>query len=382
MVPRPREESIFSKAIFISILAVMLLVMGICVFIIYDYLTPDVPAMTVTPTPTIAVTPHPLPTATPAPRPSATSTPTIDPGYYQKDTRVTTGDFEYYYPGIWSNYIVYDMYDGTKNYSMLYNTDTQQTTKIAEGRVFSLGTISNGKVLLYYPEGNKVYLYDIYTRRSDLTSSSDDYDRSSFTMFDTKLAYYQDDGHYNSDGVWVPLNSIRVFNMVDGSTAIVTYDVPKPLDMRIYGDTLVYTVVNGAGSDVYMLDLTKISPKPQRISSGSGNNNHARVYGHTIVYYSDVSGKSHVYMYDINTGKTSPVSTEGEQWSADIYGNTIVYDDNRNGNWDIYAYDLTTGVERRITNEPHDQRSPAIYGNRIVYMDNRNGHDAIYTITI
>ncbi|AFD00014.1 hypothetical protein Mtc_1260 [Methanocella conradii HZ254] len=382
MVPHPGEESIISKAIFICILVLILLIMGVCVFIIYDYLTPDASLTPVTQTPAIAVTPPPLPTMTPTPRPTATPTPTLDAGHYQQDTKVTGGDFEYYYPGIWSHYIVYDMYDGTKNYSMLYDVNTQRTTRIAEGCVFSNGAISNGKVLLFYPEGNKIYLYDINSRKSGLTSSDDDCDRSGFTMFDTKLAYYQDDGHYNTDGTWVPLHTIRVFNMVDGQTSIVIYDIPKPLDMRIYKDMLVYTVVDGEGSDVYLLDLAKLNSKPQRVSTGSGNNNHARIYDHTIVYYSDRDGKSHIYMYDINTAKTSVVATEGEQWNADIYGNTIVYDDNRNGNWDIYAYDLSTGVERRITNEPHDQRAPVIYGNRIAYMDNRNGYDAIYTMTI
>jgi len=352
--------------------------MGACVFVIYSYLSPPGPA--IEPTPAITYTPVPTAKPTTTPRPSATVPP--DDGYYQQDTKVTTSEFEYTYPGVWDHYIAYDMCDGMKNYTMLYDISTRETTQVADGTVFCYGTISNGKLLLYYPIGSKIYLYDIKDNRSDLTCTNDDNPRGSFTMFDTKLAYYQDIGHLDTDGNWVPVYSIRVFSMIDGSAASVVDNSPLPRDLQIYGDRLVYTLYSDIGSDVYLLELGAHNVNVQKISPGTGNSNYARIYDRTIVYHSDVSGKDHIYVYDIITGTTMPLTTEGVQWHADIYGSTIVYDDNRNGNWDIYAYDLNTHVERRITNEPHDQRDPRIFGNRIVYMDNRNGYQAIYTMTI
>jgi beta propeller repeat protein len=376
-------DSLVSKIIFIGALLILLLIMGACVFVIYGYMSPHGPVLpSATPLPSPVATYAPTPTARPTPVPDATITPTPDTGNYQEDTKVTLGEFDFYYPGIWDHYIIYDMFDGMKNYSILYDTNSAERTTIADGTVFSYGTISNGKVLLYYPIGSKIYLYDIKDRRSDLTCTNDDNARGSFTMFDTNLAYYQDVGHYNTDGKWVPVYSIRVFNMIDGTAASVIDNSPLPRDLQIYGNRLVYTLYGGAGSDVYLLDLGVLTPKPQKISTGACNNNYARIYDHTIIYHSDADGKNHIYAYDINTGKTTPLTTEGEQWHADIYGNTVVYDDNRDGNWNIYAYDLNTHAERRITNEPHDQRDPRIYGNRIVYMDDRNGYSAIYTMTI
>ena len=194
-------------------------------------------------------------------------------------------------------------------------------------------------------------------------------------MFDTKLAYYQDIGHKDIDGNWVPNYCIIVFSMVDGYGSSVMTNLPRPLDIRIYNNMLVYTVENGQGSDVYMLDLTAKTLTPKKISTKSGNNNHARIYDNTIVYHSDVDGSDHIYVYNIKSGETiMPAPASSQQWYADIYGSTIVYDDNRNGNWDIYAYDLNSHTERQITNENHDQRAPVIYNNRVAYLDNRNSN--------
>jgi beta propeller repeat protein len=386
MTPEPGKRSIVSEIIFIGALVVLLAIIVVCGLVIYDYLIPPgVSTPTATAMPTATVSPTIAPTVKPSAQPTASAAPTQDPnaGYYQQDSKVTGGDFTFSDLGIWDHYIVYDMDDGAKNYSKLYDANTRETTQIADGMVFSHGAISNSRVLLFYPKGNKIYLYDIKTRESLLTCTDDNNLRGSATMFDTKLAYYQDIGHYNTEGKWVPNYSIFVFSMIDGYAASVIDNLPKPLDIRIYGDRLVYTVVNGhGGSDVYLLDLATKTPAPRKISPAMGNNNYARIYDHTIVFISDYEGKNKAYIYDINTGKTMSPAQDGEQWHVGIYGNTVVYDDNRNGNWDIYAYDLSSNQERRITNEPHDQMSPVIYGNRIAYMDNRNGYPAIYTMAI
>jgi beta propeller repeat protein len=383
MTPQPGKKSLASEAVFIGGLLVLLLIMGACGFVIYDYITPDSsPTPMPTLKPTLTATPTTAPTEHPTPTPTATVKPTLDPGYYQQDSRVTMGDFEYYYPAVWDHYIVYDMFDGVKNYTQLYDINTRERTQIADGWVFSYGTISNGKVMLFYPKGNKIYLYDIKTRESALTCTDDNNARGSITMYGSKLAYYQDVGHRNSDGSWAADYHIYVFSMEDGYAADVMDKIPKPLDIRIYGDRLVYTVVNGGGSDIYLLDLATKNWAPKKISTGTGNNNHARIYDHNIVYHSDAEGADHIYIYDINTGTTISPTTEGRQWNADIYGDTIVYDSYLDDNWDIYAFDLNTHVERRITNEPNDQRAPVIYGSRIAYMDNRDGYAAIYTLSI
>src|SRR5271157_70302 len=386
MTPEPGKDHIVSKIIIIGVALILLLIMGACVFVIYNYLQPQdsAPSSTSTPSPLPTITPTPMPTYTPTPttRPNATSTSIPDSGYIQDDAKVTTGDFQFTYPGIWNNYIVYDMYDGQKNYTILYDANSKTRTQIDTGWVFSDGTISDGKVMLYKPSGNTITLYDIATRQFAVTSTNENKNRGSFAMSGSKLAYYQDNGNYDANHVWNPDYSIFVFSTVDGTNSNVMSNLPRPLDISIDGDKLVYTVVNGQGSDVYLLDLSQRSIVPKKISTRQGNNNHARISGRYIVYYSDVDGGDHIYVYDITTGQTFEPAPDSLQSSADIYGNTVVYDDNRNGNWDIYAYDMSTKAERRITNESHDQRNPVIYGNRIAYMDNRNGIWDIYTMTI
>lgn len=386
MTPEPGKDHIVTKIIIIGVALILLLIMGACAFVIYNYIQPQDSGPSSTPTPSPTPTPlptyTPTPTPIPTPTPNATGTPIPDTGYTQNDAKVTTGDFQFSYPGIWNNYVVYDMYDGQNNYTILYDANSKTRTQVDTGWVFSYGTISDGKVMLYQPSGNSITLYDIVTRQSALTSTTDNKIRGSFAMSGYKLAYYQDNGNYNSDHVWVPDYSIFVFSTQDGTNSDVMSNLPRPLDISIDGDKLVYTVVDGQGSDVYLLDLSQRTIVPKKISTTQGNNNHARISGRYVVYYSDVSGGDHIYVYDITTGLTFEPASGSSQSSADIYGNTVVYDDDRNGNWDIYAYDMSTKSERRITNEPNDQRSPVISGNRIAYMDNRNGIWDIYTMTI
>ena len=384
MTPHPGKRSLVSEIIFVGALVILLIILGACAIFIYNSLASD-PSPTPVPTPTTTATPVPSPVPTPTPRasPSATPKPSLDSSFYQQDKRITSGDYEFSCPGIWNNYIVYDMFDGANNATYLYNVNTGDRLQIANGVVFSYGNIGNGKVMLFYPNnGNRIYLYDITTRDSLLTCTDDNSNRNSITMFGTNLAYYQDVGHYDNEGKWSSNYHIYVFDMIQGSAADVMDNLPKPLDLRIYGQRLVYTVVSGTGNDIYLLDLSQKTPTPKKINSGPGYNNHARIYDHYVVYHSDTDGTDHIYIYDINTGNTIEPAKGSAQGYGDIYGTTVVYDDNRNGNWDIYAYDLNTHNERRLTNEPNDQQMPVIYGNRIAYMDNRDGDQQIYTMTI
>jgi beta propeller repeat protein len=388
MTPQPGKKSLVSEVIFIFVLLVLLVILGACAVFIYNYMAVHTPTPTPTPKPTATATatPTPRPTLTPTPVTAATPTakPTdIDPAFYQKDTKVTMGEFDYYYPGIWSHYIVYDMFDGTKNYTFLYDINTGDRNQIADGIVFSYGTISNNKILMFYPtNGNRIYLYDITTHDKALTCTDDSSTRGSITMFDNKLAYYQDVGHTDSQGKWVAEYHIYVFDLIEGIAADVIGPIAKPLDIRIYGNRLVYTVTSSTGSDIYLLDLSAKTPTPRKISTGSGNNNHARIYDNHIVYHSDADSGDHVYIYDINTGNTICPAPGSSQWNGDIYGDTVVYDDNRNGNWDIYTYDIGAQTERRLTNEPDNQRAPVVYGKYVAYMDDRLGYNAIYYISL
>lgn len=384
----PEEQSLLSKITLIVTILILLLIMGGCLYFIYGYISPasgqynpPTPIPTATPTPT--PTPKPTATATPLPTTSVAPTHVQDPGSIQQDTRVTNGFFSYSYPGIWGNYIIYDMSDGQTNASVLYDTTTRQEKQIATGTVFSYGDISNGKVMLYNPLNHKIILYDIAASRSDLTSMQDDLPRGSITMYDTKLAYYQDNGHMDPiEKQWVPNYCIYVFSMIDGSTSSALTNLPQPYDIRIYGDRLVWMTRNGQYSDIWYVDLSTVKYTPKKISTQEANNNHPRIYDNTIVYHSDMGGEDHVYMYTISTGQTRKIAQAGQQWSADIYKNYIVYDDNRDGNWNIYLYDMNSNTETRLTNEMHDQKSPVINGNRIAYYDNRDGGWNIYTMTI
>ena len=402
MTREPGEESLLSKILIASVVIILLLVMGSCVFFIYNYLQPSgSPVATATPTPTASAAPttqFPSVTATPTPTAQASTgaNVTVNPdesGVYEQDTDVTAYDTQYTSPqfsdiGIWNNYIVYDMLDGNGvNYSMLYNVNNQQTNMVDSGTVFSDGAIADGKLVLYYPlNGNKIYLDNIQTGEHDLTSMNDNSPRNSITMSDTKLAYYEDIGQTNAAGVFVHDYSIYVFDLASGQTASVIDNIPKPLDINMYDNELVYTVQdsNGQGSDVYYLDLSVQNPTPKMISVHAGDNNNARIYGNWVVYYSDWDGSNHIYLYNIQTGQTTEPAPNSQQQSADIYGTTVVYDDNRYGNWDIFSYDVNTHQETQLTNEPHDQEHPVIYGNQVAYFDDRGGNNdwQIYTMTL
>ncbi len=166
MTPKRGEESIVSKIIFIGAVLILLIIIGACAYFIYGYVQPNnAPSPTPMPTPVPTTTYTPTPTVKPTPLVNVSVTPKPDDGYYEQDTKITSGDFQFYYPGIWDHYIVYDMFDGMKNYSMLYDVNTRQTIQVADGNVFSEGAISNGKVMLYYPTGNQITLYEITSKR-------------------------------------------------------------------------------------------------------------------------------------------------------------------------------------------------------------------------
>jgi beta propeller repeat protein len=156
---------------------------------------------------------------------------------------------------------------------------------------------------------------------------------------------------------------------------------PDPNDLRYSGDNIVWWSRNG--------DMKRIGYIRNAFDAGfsfiSPSNivsDHPRVSGNIIVYHCTVNGAGYINIYDTATGTTERVTNAGSQSNCDVSGNRIVYDDNRDGNWNIYMTDHATGQEIRLTDEPHDQTSPAILGDYVIYFDNRNGSPDIYMLTI
>ena len=68
---------------------------------------------------------------------------------------------------------------------------------------------------------------------------------------------------------------------------------------------------------------------------------------------------------EIHTANTVPESVFGVV--VDVAGSDIVWTDRRNGNSEIYTYNVDTGAERRLTNNPAEDRAPSVDNRKMVY---------------
>jgi len=390
MTPEPSEDSILSKVIFVAIILVLIIVLAVCALFIYNSLYPSTAdnPMTVTPTATpVPPTATPRPSPSPTIRPSATAvaTPYVN---IPVDTRVSITSGVYSNVGIWNHYIVYDEAVSDDNVNVhLYNIDSKQDHVIAQGNVHSYGTIGNGKVALLYPDTNLIKLYDIATGKAAQVSVNSNAPRGSMVIAGNYLLYSEDDGMMDPvSKSWSSVYCVYLFNMNDDTTSSVASNIGKPIDIRMDGNYVVWTTVDGEGSDISLYNLQGKPLKVVTIASGGSSNNHARISGNNIVYHSDKDGSHHIYIYNIATAQTSEMTTDSKQMSADISGNTVVFDDYRDGNWNIYTYDLTTHLSHYFTYESHDQLSPVISGSHVAYLDYRNsgssGECDVYTMDL
>ena len=390
MTPEPSEGSILSKVIFLAIILVLVVVFAACALFIYNSLYPHTTARdpaTVTPTVTPAPTATPRPTAYPTyVSPTAVATPYVD---IQHDTRVSITAGVYSNVGIWDHFIVYDetAEDGS-TIVHLYDINSKQDHKIAQGNVHSYGTIGNNQIALIYPDTNVIKLYDISKGTMIQVSKSNNAPRGSMVISGNYLLYSEDDGLMDPIlKSWVSVYCVYLFNMNDQTTSSIKSNIGKPIDIRMDGKYVVWTTQAGDGSDILLFDIQSNPLKVITIAQGGSSNNHARISGNNIVYHSDRGGSHHIYIYNITTGLTTEMTVDSKQLSADIYGNTIVYDDYSTGNWNIYTYDLMTNSSHYFTNEEHDQLSPVIFGNHVAYLDYRNapsgsGECDVYTMNI
>jgi beta propeller repeat protein len=388
MTPAPSNDSILSKLIFVAIILVLVLVLAACALFIYNSLYPHTEAdpVTITPTPVSTnVTVRPTLSPTKMASPTAYTSPYVN---VPQDTRVSITSGVYSDLGIWDHYIVYDETVSDDNINVhLYNIDNKQDHVIARGNVHSYGTIGNGQVALLYPDTNVIKLYDIATGKTSQGSVNSNAARSSMVISGSYLLYCEDDGMMDPfTKTWDSVYCVYLFNMNDDTTSSIKSNIGKPIDIRMDGNYVVWTTLDGDGSDILLFDIHSNPLKVITIAQG-GSNNHARISGNKVVYHSDKGDVHHIYIYDISTGQTVPMTDDSKQMSADIYGNTVVFDDYRDGNWNIYTYDMTTRLSHYFTYETHDQMSPVIYGNHVAYMDYRNpglgvGESDIYTMDL
>lgn len=103
------------------------------------------------------------------------------------------------------------------------------------------------------------------------------------------------------------------------------------------------------------------------------------------LHESNNEGSSLVLVSSYNFVERRITWDASDQRSPSISLDRIVWEDYRNGtidspiaNSDIYLYELSTSEERQITSDPADQWSPRISGDRIVWADGRNGASDIY----
>jgi beta propeller repeat protein len=375
----PPGESLLSKIMVVGALALLLVIIGACGYVIYGFVNPppdpDAIAITatITPSPTLSPTPTPAPALTPQPTLQINPTPEATPiPAYQDDFRITRG-IKVVTPGIWDTFVVYDEIVGTDNYSVhIFNTVSYIDDVIATGNVRSYGCIGSGKVGLLYGDSNKIMLYDLESHKQTLATPDNNIPRAYPNIFANKLIYTGNDGAYNPATGWIDIFSLYEFEFVDGNRNLWTNPKLEPNEHRGYGSYVVWWQINGNGRDIILFKYDARPCTSKVISPAGTGSDHPRIYGDTIVYHSIVGGTDHIYFYDIPGGFTKKVTDIGEQYYADVYENRIVYDDNRENNWNIYVYDRSTDQERQLTSEPHDQMMPQFYGSNIIYMDNRN----------
>ncbi len=373
----PPEESPFSKILVIGALALLLVVICVCGYVIYGFAVqpPDPDLAAVTPTPEATPTLQPTPTSTTQPTlqtsPTPEATPTSRP-VYQFDTQITKG-IKVVTPGISGNFVVYDEIVGKDNYSVhIFNTVSLIDDVIATGNVRSYGCIGNGKVGLLYGDDNRIMLYDIESHGQVLATPQKLIPRKYPSIFADKLIYTANDGAYNPTTGWLDIFSLYEFEFAYNNYNLWANPAQEPHEPRGYGSYVTWWYINGDNREIVLFKHDS-SPLVTKVISPAGvSSDHPRIYGNRVVYHSNVGGIDHIYFYEISAGITRKVTDLGKQYNADVYENKIVYDDYRDNDWNIYVYDPTTGQEQQLTNEPHDQMAPQVYGSNIIYIDNRN----------
>jgi len=386
MVPsEPPEESLFSRILVVGALVALLVILGICVYVIYGYVSAGSgDSGVVTPTPVPTATPAPSRMATPVPTPTSTATPTDPFGQfpsvtptptpvYQNDVQVTQGlKVVARGVGIWEQYIVYDewMELGPNAYKVhLYNINTRKDDVIAQGNVRSYGCIGSGKVGLLYGDSNKIMLYDIAGGQQQQVSPVNNIPRAYPSIYGNQLVFTGNEGNRNPQTGMLDIFGLYDYEFATGNINLLVHNIPEPNEPRGDGQYIVWWDVTGGGN-IVLLDTKSI--KSKNVSPEGAVSNHPRISGNTVVYHSVVGGIDHIFSYDITTGQTRQITSLGMQYSADVSGSRIVYDNDVDGKCDIWMFDRSTMQERQLTDEPHDQMYPQIYGNNVVYLDNRN----------
>jgi beta propeller repeat protein len=282
--------------------------------------------------------------------------------------------------GIWDHYLVYDEKTGDYEFFIhLYDLRNGTDQTIATGNVRSYGCIGGeadkGKIGLVFGDVYRIMLYDINSGISEQVIAGSNLPYRSPFIDGRHMIYVNDHEPQNPAFMYI----------YDYDTVLKTRNhlmaAPDPNDLRYSGDNIVWWSHNG--------DMKRIGYIRNAFDAGfsfiSPSNivsDHPRVSGNIIVYHCTVNGTGYINIYDTVTSTTERVTNAGSQSNCDVSGNRIVYDDNRDGNWNIYMTDHATGQEIRLTDEPHDQTSPAILGDYVIYFDNRNGSPDIYMLTI
>jgi hypothetical protein len=366
----PPQESLFSKILVVGALALLLVIICACGYVIYGFISqpadPDPAAIAATVTPTPVPTPTPKPVLQNSPTPEATPEPV-----YQDDVQITSG-IKVDTPGIWGTFVVYDEIVGTDDYKVhLYNTVSRIDDVIATGNVRSYGCIGDGRVGLLYGDDYRIMLYDIENNKSTQATPNKKIQRMYPNIFEGKLIYTANDGAYNPTTGWLDIFSLYEYEISVSLYNLWANPSLEPHEPRGYGSYVVWWQINGNGRDLILFKHDSLPCTSKVITQPGTISDHPRIYGNTIVYHSIVDGTDHIYIYDITSGRTRWI-TSGTQCYADVYKNSVVFDDNRDGNWNIYIFDRSTEEERPLTNEPHSQMMPQIYGSNVIFMDNRN----------
>ena len=156
-----------------------------------------------------------------------------------------------------------------------------------------------------------------------------------------------------------------------GAEYQVTTAAADQFDPAISGNIVVYTDFSGVDADVWYTDLATglahpvtTAPGDQQLTGVSGN----------FIAFTDWNTMD-VMVFHIDTGGTDNLTNGAGSNALDpaVDGTLIAWTDDRDHNAEIYARNLTTGEERRITNDPMVDQSPAI-GDGIIAWERCDGY--------
>jgi beta propeller repeat protein len=111
-------------------------------------------------------------------------------------------------------------------------------------------------------------------------------------------------------------------------------------------------------------------PTEYKVYNSSSIQEHPGVYGDIVAWIQEDYYTGGIWFYNISNDTAVRYRGTGI-WKSylNIYGDWIVWEGVKDKGYDIFALNMRTMEERRLSDDPGDDRRPSIYGSRVVWQD-------------